>query len=220
MAPVQMACSASNTKERTAYFMSRTKQNPGYVGIRDIAQMAGVSTATVSRVINTPEKTSPQVRARVEQIFKDTHYIPNQTAKNIFSKTSNSIALFIYDMENPFFTELIRETNSICMKHGYTLLICVTEDIPEREEEYMKFCVSNRCAGIILTEGCNYELFEPYKEQIPIVFLDRRSRGRYSSVHSNNYAMSLRVVDYLYNLNHRKIAFIGCSKDLDSVRAR
>ncbi|MBA4698016.1 MAG: LacI family DNA-binding transcriptional regulator [Ruminococcus sp.] len=200
--------------------MKDSEKKPGYVGIREIARMAGVSTATVSRVINRPEKTSPKVREQVEKIIEEYQYVPNQAARNIFSKTSNSIALFVYDMENPFFVSLIRAINKLCLKKNLTLLICATEDDAEQEKEYLEYCISNRCAGIILTEGCNYKIFEPYRDKIPLIFLDRRSHGHYSSVSSNNRESLARVVDYLYNLNHRRIGFIGCKKDLDSVKAR
>lgn len=200
--------------------MENSDNNNGYIGIRDIAKLAGVSTATVSRVINSPDKTSPKVRAKVEELIKEYNYIPNQNIKNIFSKTSNSIAIFIYDMENPFFTTLIKDLNKICLDNKYTLLILDTENNTERETSYIEYCISNRCAGIILTEGLNYKLFEPYKNQIPIVSLDRRTKGLYSTVRSNNREMIHKVVDYLYNLNHRKIGFIGSEKIFDSIESR
>jgi len=200
--------------------MANEEYKNGYIGIREIARLAEVSTATVSRVINNPAKTSPKVRARVEAVIKEYNYIPNQTIKNIFSKTSNSIAIFIYDMENPFFTSLVKEINQVCLEHKYTLLVCDTENSSEQEKDYLEYCISNRCAGIILTEGLNYDLFEPYRSQMPIVFLDRRSKGMYSTVRSNNRVMIHKVVDYLYNLNHRRIAFIGCAKEYDSIDSR
>ena len=109
-----------------------------FLGIREIAQMANVSTATVSRVINHPEKCSEQTRKKVEKIIQENNYIPNETIKNIFSKSSNTIAIFIYDISNPFFTNLIMELNNICFKEHYTLLICDTENDIEKEKEYLK----------------------------------------------------------------------------------
>nr|WP_288826967.1 LacI family DNA-binding transcriptional regulator [uncultured Clostridium sp.] len=200
--------------------MQNPENHNGFIGIREIARLAGVSTATVSRVINTPDKTSPKVRERVEELIKEYNYIPNQTIKNVFSKTSNSIAIFIYDMDNPFFITLIKELNQICLDNKYTLLIMDTENQPEREKDYLEYCISNRCAGIILTEGLNYDIFEPYKNQIPIVSMDRRTKGLYSTVRSNNREMIHKIIDYLYNLNHRKIGFIGSGKKFDSIESR
>ncbi|PXV95488.1 LacI family transcriptional regulator [Lachnotalea glycerini] len=200
--------------------MKIPENHNSFIGIREIAKLAGVSTATVSRVINTPDKTSPKVREKVEKIIKEYNYIPNQTIKNIFSKTSNSIAIFIYDMENPFFINLIKDLNKICLDNKYTLLILDTENNPDLETSYIEYCISNRCAGIILTEGLDYNLFEPYKNQIPIVSLDRSTKGVYSTVHSNNREMIHKVIDYLYNLNHRKIGFVGSEKTFDSIESR
>lgn len=200
--------------------MNQTTKRTGYIGIREIAKLANVSTATVSRVINKPEATSEKVRNRVQKVIEEYNYIPNQTIKNIFAKTSNSIAIFIYDMENPFFITLIKEINQICLNQKYTLLICDTENNPKHEKEYLDYCLSNRCAGIILTEGATSDLFESYNIEIPLVLLDRKSNGRFSTVRSNNRSAMKPIVDYLYNLNHRKIAFAGCNKPLDTVISR
>ena len=68
--------------------------------------------------------TSEKVRKKVQKVIEEYNYIPNQPVKKIFSKTSNTIAVFIYDMENPFFISLIKELNQICLEHNYMLLIC------------------------------------------------------------------------------------------------
>ena len=195
-------------------------ENNGYIGIRDIAKLAGVSTATVSRVINNPEMTSEKVRKKVQKVIEEYNYIPNQPVKKIFSKTSNTIAVFIYDMENPFFISLIKELNQICLEHNYMLLICDTGSSPELEKKYLYFCLANRCAGIILTEGVDSDIFEACKIHIPIAFLDRKTHGKFSSVRSNNRQMMQPIVDYLYNLVHRKIAFVCCKTPMDSVISR
>lgn len=192
----------------------------GYIGIRDIAKLAGVSTATVSRVINKPEITSEKVREKVQKIVDEYNYIPNQPVKKLFSKTSNTIAVFIYDMENPFFISLIKELNQICLEHNYMLLICDTGSSLDLEKKYLNFCIGNRCAGIILTEGVDSDLFESTKIHIPIVFLDRKIHGKFSTIRSNNRQMMFSCVDYLYHLGHRRIAFIGCSTPMDSVISR
>jgi LacI family transcriptional regulator, repressor for deo operon, udp, cdd, tsx, nupC, and nupG len=191
-----------------------------YLGIRDIAKLANVSTATVSRVINKPEATSEDVRKRVEKIIKEYNYIPNQNIKNVFSKNYNLIAIFIYDIQNPFYTLLIRYMNQLCIEHKYTLLICDTENIPSREKEYLDYCLASRCSGIVLTEGVNYSLFSDQALLPPIVTLDRQIDHVFPCVTSNNFDATKNVVDYLYNLNHRRIGFIGCSKPYMSVQRR
>lgn len=189
-----------------------------FLGIREIAQMANVSTATVSRVINHPEKCSEQTRIKVEKIIKEHNYIPNETIKNIFSKSSNTIAIFIYDISNPFFTNLIMELNNICFKEHYTLLICDTENDIEKEKEYLKFCIAKRCIGIILTEGISNQLFKNL--EIPLVSLDRKEGVNVPFVTSENYYIIRKIINYLYNLGHRNIAFVGSKHKFVSVEKR
>ncbi|MEZ3435488.1 MAG: LacI family transcriptional regulator [Lachnospiraceae bacterium] len=189
-----------------------------FLGIREIAQMANVSTATVSRVINHPEKCSEQTRIKVEKIIREHNYIPNETIKNIFSKSSNTIAIFIYDISNPFFTNLIIELNNICFKEHYTLLICDTENDIEKEKEYLKFCIAKRCIGIILTEGISNQLFKNI--EIPLVSLDRKEGVNVPFVTSENYYIIRKIINYLYNLGHRNIAFVGAKHKFVSVEKR
>lgn len=179
-----------------------------YFGIRDIAKIAGVSTATVSRVINSPNSTSENVRKKVMAVIDEYNYVPNQMARNLFSMTSNSIAIFVYDMENPFFISLVKKLNIVAFKNKYTLLICDTENNIDKEQEYLKYCKSIRTSGIILTEGVNYNLYSS-DNQLSIACLDRSANTKFSTVRSDNHKGVKLLIDYLYNLNHRKIAFAG-----------
>lgn len=194
------------------------KNNSSYLGIREIAQIANVSTATVSRVINHPEKCSPETRAKVEKIIKEYNYIPNETIKNIFSKSSNTIAIFILDISNPFYYQLIMELNNLCFDNHYTLLICDTENSIEKEKAYLEFCIAKRCMGIILTEGMSNTLFQNIS--IPLVSLDRKEALNTSLVTSENYYSIRKVIDYLYNLGHRRIAFAGPKHNYVSIETR
>lgn len=197
--------------------MSMTDKNQKkYFGIRDIARIAGVSTATVSRVINSPDTTSPAVKKKVMDVINEYNYVPNQMAKNLFSKSSNSIAIFIYDIENPFFSALIKELNNIAFENKITLLICDTENNVDKEREYLYYCQSIRCGSIILTEGVNYDLFVSESTFQSIAYLDRCAAPSINCVGSDNYKGMQKLVDYLYNLNHRKIAYAGFMEEFQS----
>ena len=187
------------------------------IGIREIAALAGVSTATVSRVMNHPEKCKPETRRKVEEIIAEYDYIPNDNIRNIFSKTSNTIAIFIHDIKNPFYSQLIMELNSRCMSKRLTLLICDTENDPEREKTYLEFCRAKRVMGIIVTEGVSNDLFKDV--DIPLIALDRGRFGG-SYVTSENYESVRHVIGYLNNLGHRRIAFVGPATELRSVEWR
>lgn len=189
------------------------------LGIRDIARLSGVSVATVSRVINTPEMTSDKVRERVNEIIEQYHYVPNLMARDLFAQTSKSFALFVYDLENPFFVSLVKELHKIAFEHKCTLLICDTETSAEKEMEYFRYCEGIRTKGIIFTEGFSSLHFLEKSTQT-IAFLDRGVDTKYPVVRSDNGAGVSMLVDYLYNLNHRLFGFAGYAENTCSCADR
>lgn len=191
------------------------KDNTGFIGIREIAKLAGVSTATVSRVMNHPEKCKPQTIELVNRIIEENNYVPNETARNIFSRSYNTLALFIFDIRNPFFTQLIVELNNVCLENDYTLLICDTENDPEKELAYLHSCQAKRCGGLIITEGLDTDIFNECG--IPYVYLDRQEN---LSVTSENYHSVKDVIRRFYDMGHRKIAFIGIADVFHSIKTR
>lgn len=194
-------------------------QNNSYINIRDIAKLAGVSIATVSRVINHPELTTPKTRERVLSVIEKHHYVPNQTMKSIFSRSSNSIALFVYDMTNPFFISLIQELNRVAFQNKYALLICDTANDAKKEQDYLNYCVSVQVKGIILTEGFDFVATSEFLRS-PLVMFDRSGLNTWSAVQSDNVDAIYRAVHYLYNFNHRRIAFVMPDVGLLSIARR
>lgn len=190
--------------------MSKKSNKFHQTTIREIAELAGVSTATVSRVLNTPEKTSEAVQDKVMHLVEKYNYVPNQMVKNIFSKTSTTIAVFVYDMNNPFFTSIIFALNRYAFAQGYHLIICDTENNPEREAEYLRYCQSTRVNSLILTEGASSKICELAANSTWITLLDRTFKDKdYPTVTSDSKLGIRTSIDYLENLNHSKIAFIA-----------
>ena len=193
--------------------------NKKTLGIREIAHLAGVSVATVSRVINNPEKTSPETREKVSEVIRKYNYTPNITAKHLFSGASNSFALFVFDLDNPFFISLINALSDIALDNQCSLLICSTQSDPERERAYLHYCESIRTNGIILTEGyIDPRNFSQTSQRL--VFLDRQVDDKHIVFRSDNVKGTSYLIDYLYNLGHRKIAFAGQYEDFGSVSQR
>lgn len=199
--------------------MSDSKSESSYISIRDIAKIAKVSTATVSRVINHPEQTSPAVYDRVQAIIKEYHYVPNQTVKSLFSRSSDSIAIFVYDMMNPFFITLIRELNFLAFEHKHALLICDTSNDARKEADYLDYCAAIRVKGIIVTEGFDFLSVSPHLHSSVVMF-DRSGLDTWPSVQSDNLNAMSNAVNYLLNLNHRRIACVAPDNKLVSVRHR
>lgn len=187
-----------------------TKNNNKHMSIREIAQISGVSTATVSRVINNPELTSPKIRKKVLEVIEEYNYVPNQFAKNIFSKKSNTIAIFVYDMGNPFFIKLLGALNRIAFDNNYTLIICDTENDKERELKYLRYCQSTRVDGVIITEGTSSDICRQAAYTMRIVLLDRLLKDcSFPIISSDNHEGISKAIGYLQNLNHRRIAFVA-----------
>ncbi|MGI6152264.1 MAG: LacI family DNA-binding transcriptional regulator, partial [Christensenellaceae bacterium] len=187
--------------------------NKKYLNMKDVAELAGVSTATVSRVLNSPSLTSEEIRKKVMDVIDKYGYVPSQSARKLFSDAANSIVLFIFDMTIPFYTYLIRDLNKLAFEKNYTLTICEIGDDYDAELKYYKYCKSIRASGIIYTTGSTRKSFgfdANSNSPIPIVLLDREpfeDRACFEVRSDNRKGMSL-LVDYLHKLGHRNIGFI------------
>ena len=194
------------------------KGKRNFVNIRQVAKLAGVSTATVSRVMNHPEKCRVETVEKVKSIIDEYNYVPNENVQSLIGGVSNTLAIFIQSIDNPFYSKLITAIDEQCLKNRYTLMICNTQNDIEKEKTYRDFCLAKRCKGIIVTEGISNNLFE--NMDIPLVWADRYDAQNSSFVTSTNYESSIEVVRYLYNLGHRKIAYVRNSLELQSIENR
>lgn len=118
--------------------------------IKDIAKRAGVSTATVSRIINGKGEASTDTIQRVMQIISETNYHPNKLAKTLSQKSSNIIAVMVPNLINPFFGELITAIDTEAEKHGIQLLICNTNDSRKKVEHFLESIINNYAFGAII----------------------------------------------------------------------
>ncbi|MGI6170005.1 MAG: LacI family DNA-binding transcriptional regulator [Christensenellales bacterium] len=188
-----------------------------YLNMKDIAALAGVSTATVSRVLNSPDLTSEKVRKKVLEVIDQHGYVPGQSARKLFSNAANSIVFFVYDMTIPFYIYLLRDLNKLAFEKNYALTICEIGDSYEAELRYYKYCKSIRASGIIYTTGPTRKAFGldvNNENPIPIVLLDREpfeDRHCFEVRSDNRKGMSL-LVDYLYKLGHRSIGYVSGPK--------
>lgn len=190
------------------------------VSVREIARITGVSISTVSRVLNHSGNVSEETRQKVQKVIDEYNYVPNISARNVFSKHSRSIAMFVLDIYNPFFAALIKELSSLAITNDYAFLICDTENDPDIEKKYIDYCMGIRTKGIIITEGHSSALCEHIMPSTNLVFHDRFYSSQFSSVYCDNKKGISLAVDYLYNLNHRKFAFIGYSPNIRSSSER
>jgi DNA-binding LacI/PurR family transcriptional regulator len=193
------------------------------MNIREVAKRAGVSTATVSRVVN---GTAP-VGARTEQLVRAaierSGYYPNTHARTLGTGKSHIYGLIISDIENPFFPELVKCFERIAVEHGQEVLIANTDYKPERMQVCVRRMLERKVDGVaIMTSEMDPELTQILSGRgIPMVFLDTGSVGKRISNICIDYGDGIdQAIDHLTSLAHRRIAFVSGPVDLASARIR
>ena len=189
--------------------------------ITEIAKLCGTSPATVSRVLNNPDIVAPVLREKIEQTIREVGYKPNPFASRLSSKSSWGLALFVFDILNPFFALIVRRISHLAMEQGIPLTVCDTENNPEKEKIYLDYLLDNKIGGIIFAEGISMSTIERARQSTSTVLIDRHSEeGLVSEVSSDNYNGARQAVDYLLMLNHRRIGFISGPGTWPSVEER
>lgn len=144
------------------------------VKIRDVAEAAGVSTATVSRVLANKPHVRSDVREKVLSVVETLGYRPNRVAQNLRSNTSRMIALIISDIENPFFQRVSRAVDDAAHEMGYSVMLCNTDEQPEKEKRCLELLQDENIAGVILAPTRQtIDAFTRKKLQMPMVIIDR-----------------------------------------------
>ncbi|MEZ5375155.1 MAG: LacI family DNA-binding transcriptional regulator [Acidimicrobiales bacterium] len=121
------------------------------MGIKDVAQAAGVSLGTVSNVLNRPELVSDAMRARVQVAIDELGFVRNGSASRLRSTRSKTIGLVVLDVGNPYFTEIARGAESAAEERGYAVMLCNSDESGRREERHLSFLAEQRVGGILLT---------------------------------------------------------------------
>lgn len=184
--------------------------------INDIAKMAGVSKATVSRVLNGSKPVSDKIRFKVMKVVQETNYKPSSLARSLVSKKTHIFGIVIPDVSNPSISRLVKGIQQEANNNGYDILLCNTCDNEEKEIEYLQILDEKEVDGIVFItsriQESHKKFFENYKK--PVVSVDRKFFGLdISSINVDNYSATYNAVNYLLNLNHKRIAMIRGSLD-------
>lgn len=189
--------------------------------ISNIAKICGTSKATVSRVLNTPELVSKPLRSKILKAMTEVGYTPNPFAKNLGNNGSWGIALFVFDILNPFFALMVRQIGHQTMQKKIPLTVCDTENDKEKEKVYLEYLLENKIGGIIFTEGISTAIIDQARKRVPIVLIDQHHRDeRISEVASDNFHGALQATEYLIQLNHRRIGFVAGPKNWKTAQER
>jgi LacI family fructose operon transcriptional repressor len=178
------------------------------VNIKDVAREAGVSIASVSRVLHNQEHVSDKMRARVQAAVEKLDYRPNLVARNLRAKQSNTIGLILSDVRNPFFTDISRAVEDFAYDEGFTVFLCNTDESPEKEEIYLDLMHAERVAGVIYSPTRHAaERFDKLDTDFPVVVIDRLVQGAdVDMVLIDNEYAGYRLATHLLDQGYRRLA--------------
>ena len=191
--------------------------------IKDVAKLAGVSSATVSRVLSNKPHVRSEVKAKVRAAVKELSYEPNRIARSLRVQRSSIIGLVISDIQNSFFNTIVRAIEDAAYEHGFAVFLCNTDENPEKERFYLNLLRAERVAGVILTPTLeSSQSCSPLIEaKIPVVSLDRIINHKaIDSVLTDNREASTKLVHYLIQKGHRRIAGIFPHQSITTGRER
>ncbi len=181
--------------------------------IHDVAKRAGVAPITVSRVVNNSGYFSQDTRARVEAAIAELEYVPNRLASSLRSKRTNTLALVITDITNPFFTTLARGVEDTASDAGYTVVFCNTDESDVEEQKYLQVLLQQQVDGILLVpaRSTSVSLDVIRKQATPVVVLDRRMPpgANVDVVRCENEDGAYRLTRLLIELGHQRIAILS-----------
>lgn len=189
----------------------------------DVAKMAGVSTATVSHVINDSRYVSDETRQKVLSAIATLNYRNNGLARMLRRNQTGSIGLLISDIANPFFPDVVRGVEDVARAHGYSVILCNTDENTDKERLYLDVLLEKRVDGFVVTpSGGNQEYFrELIASGIPISFVDRWFPGiDVDAAVVDNVGAAHHAVTHLIGLGHRRAAIMVASLQSSAIMER
>jgi len=188
--------------------------------LKDVAELAGVSTATVSHVLNDSKFVGDALKLKVLAAVDTLDYVPNSLAKSLRMSESKLIGLMISDISNPFFSLVVRGIEDGLAKSDYNVLLCNTDSTFSKEEEYLKVLLSRRIDGLVVSsaggEGNHFR-----STGVPLVFLNRSPNSLANNmVTTNNYKGAYWATEHLVKHGYQRIAIIAGPQHINTARDR
>jgi len=176
--------------------------------IKDVAKIAGVSTATVSRVLAGQARVSEKTRQKVLDAIEQLNYRPNLIARSLRVRKSAKIGLLVSDIRNPFFTAIGRAVEDSAYEQGYSVLMCNTDENPEKEELYLNLLHDENVAGIIFSPTQQFSArMSTFNSNIPFVIIDRAVKSsQVDMVLLDNISAAYELTRHLVENGFKRIA--------------
>ena len=193
--------------------------------LNDVAKRAGVSIATVSRVINKGSNVNEETRAKVLKAIKELKYQPSRVAKRLRSKSSSSnlLGVLIPDIQNPFYVDVLRGVEDVAYENKYAIIMCDFEQDEKKEKMYLEILQQESVDGLIVAPAHEKDpkVISLVKEGLPIVCVDRGLVGvDVDVVVVNNREGAFAAVDHLAKSGYKRIAYISGQRQIPSSRYR
>lgn len=192
--------------------------------IKDIAKICGVGVSTVSRAINNHPDINPETKEKILNTIKEYGYVPNNSARNLKRVDAKAIAVLVKGISNPFFANMIKVIEKECKKKHYSMELSHIESDEDEVDVALKVVKEKRLRGIIFLGGLFSHSDEKLRKlNVPFVFStagsipENISKNQYSNIGVDDRKESARMVDYLINLGHQRIAMIVAEADEESI---
>ena len=178
--------------------------------IIDVAVEAGVSVATVSRVLNGKTNVNPELARRVHAASGKLGYRPNSVARSLRRRSSDVIALIINDVGDPFFTAITRGVEDVAQRSGFSVLLCNTDEDADKEAKYLKVVEQEQVAGVILSpHSASSDVSRLIQAAVPLVAIDRTLDEPVDSVMVQSREGARRATDHLIDAGWKRPACIS-----------
>jgi LacI family transcriptional regulator len=192
------------------------------VTIQDVAEAAGVSVSTVSRVLNGKVDVASETQDRILSVIDDLGYTTNLAARSMRSQKKNLVGLIMPDIAYPFAIEVMKGVNQAIAESEFDLLVYTTGDVRKsgrafHEQKYVSLLTNSISDGVVIVAPVAGE----FNIDAPIVSIDPlASNPNYPAVHATNYQGALEAMEYLLEMGHRRIGFISGRAELESSNRR
>ena len=190
--------------------------------IRQVAEKAGVSVATVSRVLNKIPSVSAKTRLKVEKAIQELNYEPSMLGRNLRNSESRLLLVLIPSISNPFYTEIIKGIENIAINNNYNILLCETDSDPKRENIYFNMVKNKLADGIIsMDPTVNRQKLNELAENHAIILCSEYEEGtQIPYVTINNELAAYQAVKHLIKIGNKKIALINSDEKFLYARQR
>lgn len=194
----------------------------GIVGIKDVAQAAGVSVGTVSNVLNKPEAVSEERRRRVEEAIRELGYVPNDAARQLKAGVSRAVGMVVMETQNPFYGAMAVEAEAAAHEQGLGLFVANSHARADREQFYLSMFEQQRARGILLTPGGRElsHISAVSSRGTRIVLVDAEQAGDFCTVGADDFHGGQIAVRHLLEQGRRRIAVIAGPAHLPQVEGR